>query len=105
MDTSQNSSLSQITQKVTAITLCSLDNCLSAKRIWRRPNTLRYFEVSLQRVSMCPTESYTDVTLHPLQKLKFYDHLRSLHAVSAVNYQILCNEFAWVALTINIKDL
>jgi len=52
MDTSQNSSLSQITQTVTAISVSSPDKYLSGERRWRRGNPLRRFAVSLNWVSV-----------------------------------------------------
>ena len=69
VDISQNSSLSQITQKVTGMSVSRSDNCLSVQRRWRRQNTLRHFAVSLQQVSMYHTAGSTDVTMRLLQKL------------------------------------
>jgi len=69
IDTSLNSSLSQTSQKVTAMSVSSPDNCLPAERRWRRRNPLRHFTVSLKQVSMCPTAGSTDVTMRLLHKL------------------------------------
>jgi hypothetical protein len=69
MDTSQNSSLSQITQ-FTTITVSSPDNCLTAERRQRRRrNPLRHFAISLQRVSVCLLAGSKDVTMCLLHKL------------------------------------
>jgi len=69
MDTSQNSSLLQVTQTFTAISVCSSDNCLSADRRWRRPNSLCRFAVSLKWVSPCPLAGSTNVLMRLLHKL------------------------------------
>jgi len=47
MDTSQNSSLSQITQEYTAISESKPAECLPAERRWWRRNLLWRFAVSL----------------------------------------------------------
>ena len=69
MDTSQNSSLTQITQKVTAIPVTIPDNCLSAERRLRRQNPLRRFGIPLNQVSIWPTAGSTNVLMRLFHKL------------------------------------
>ena len=69
MDTSQNSSQSIITQRVTGILVSRICNRLWAERRRRRLNSLRRFALSLQRVSKCPTAGSTDAIIILLSKL------------------------------------
>jgi hypothetical protein len=66
---SQNSSVSQITQKVTAISVSSADSCLSAERRWRRPNPLLHFALSLNWLPVCLLAVSTNVLMRLLHNI------------------------------------
>jgi hypothetical protein len=89
MDTSQNSSLSQIAQKVAGISVSSPDNCQQTK-ITKVRIIKTFHSITKAGVDVFSSRFYKrkHASFHKL----FYCNLGSFRAVSSVNYQTVCND-------------
>jgi hypothetical protein len=96
MNTFRNSSLSQNTQLVTAISVSNPDICSTAGRKWRRIKTLRLFAISLQRVSMWPLAGYKNKKMHLHHRLNLRTSAQFSCCISC--HQTTCNDLCLGAL-------